>query len=133
MREAAGERDLGKLLAELRPRLDERALRLLQPACGGARRRRRPGSGGRGGGGRGADGGGGGQAPEGAGLSFTGRFARITLQVHSSLDAVGLTAAVAGRLAERRISANVVAGFSHDHLFVPWQPREEAVEVLSRS
>ena len=57
-------------------------------------------------------------------------WARITLAVHSSLDAVGLTAAVAGVLAERGISANMVAAFHHDHLFVPWSRRAEALAAL---
>ena len=61
-----------------------------------------------------------------------GDFARITLQVHSALDGVGLTAAVAGVLAEAGIACNVVAGFHHDHLFVPWERREEALELLQR-
>jgi hypothetical protein len=58
-------------------------------------------------------------------------FARITLMVHSALDGVGLTAAVAGALAERGIACNVVAGFHHDYLFVPWARREEAMEALA--
>lgn len=62
----------------------------------------------------------------------SGTFARITLMVHSALEGVGLTAAVAGALAARGIACNVVAGFHHDHLFVPWQRREEALEVLQR-
>lgn len=61
-----------------------------------------------------------------------GDFARITLTVHSALAGVGLTAAVAGALAERGIACNVVAGFHHDHLFVPWERRGEALEVLQR-
>lgn len=61
-----------------------------------------------------------------------GDFARITLMVHSALEAVGLTAAVSGALAEQGIACNVVAGFYHDHLFVPWQRREEALAVLQR-
>jgi uncharacterized protein len=60
-----------------------------------------------------------------------GGFARITLMVHSALDGVGLTAAVAGALAEQGIACNVVAGFHHDHLFVPWARREEALEALA--
>ncbi len=60
-----------------------------------------------------------------------GDFARITLMVHSALDGVGLTAAVASVLAERGIACNVVAGFHHDHLFVPWERREEALEALA--
>ena len=59
-----------------------------------------------------------------------GDFARITLTVHSALEGVGLTAAVAGALAERGIACNVVAGFHHDHLFVPRERAEEALEAL---
>lgn len=59
-----------------------------------------------------------------------GDFARITLMVHSALDGVGLTAAVASSLAEKGIACNVVAGFHHDHLFVPWERREAALAVL---
>ena len=58
-------------------------------------------------------------------------WARIMLAVHSGLDAVGLTARVAGALAERDISANVVAAFHHDHVFVPWDRRDEALETLA--
>ncbi len=60
------------------------------------------------------------------------RFAcrRITLAVHSDLEAVGLTAAVAAALAEAGIPANVVAGFHHDHVFVPADRADEALAVL---
>jgi hypothetical protein len=61
-----------------------------------------------------------------------GAFARITLTVHSALEGVGLTAAVATALAARGIACNVVAGFHHDHLFVPWERRGEALDVLNR-
>lgn len=57
-------------------------------------------------------------------------FARITLQVHSALDGVGLTAAVSTALAKAGIACNVIAGYYHDHLFVPWERREEAMEIL---
>lgn len=57
-------------------------------------------------------------------------WARITLQVHSSLAAVGLTARVAAALAERGIAANMIAGFHHDHVFVPWDRRGEALSAL---
>jgi hypothetical protein len=57
-------------------------------------------------------------------------FARITLMVHSALEGVGLTAAVSGALAQAGIACNVVAGYHHDHLFVPWDRRDEALAVL---
>ncbi|GMN03815.1 ACT domain-containing protein [Erythrobacter sp. MTPC3] len=59
-------------------------------------------------------------------------FARITLKVHSDLKGVGLTAAVSGALAQQGIACNVVAGFHHDHIFVPWERRLEALELLRR-
>jgi hypothetical protein len=56
----------------------------------------------------------------------------ITLRVHSDLEAVGLTAAVAEELARAGMSCNVVAGYHHDHLFVPHDRAAEAVAVLER-
>ena len=58
-------------------------------------------------------------------------MARITLNIHSSLEAVGLTAAVSQALASEAISANVVAGFYHDHIFVPQTSGERAVACLT--
>ena len=60
----------------------------------------------------------------------SGEWARISLGVHSSLDAVGLTAALSTRLADLGISANIIAGRFHDHLFVPWNRREQALDCL---
>ncbi len=60
------------------------------------------------------------------------KFACITLQVHSDLDAVGLTAAVATALATSGVACNIVAGLHHDHLFVPWDRREDALRVLKK-
>jgi uncharacterized protein len=57
-------------------------------------------------------------------------WARISLQLHSDLAAVGLTAAFAAALGTRGISANVVAGFHHDHIFVQWERRDAAMEAL---
>ena len=57
-------------------------------------------------------------------------MSKITLQVHSSLEAVGLTAAVAGALAEEGISANVIAAYYHDHIFVPKSSADRALAVL---
>ena len=44
---------------------------------------------------------------------------KITLQVNSDLEGVGLTAAVATALTKQNIPCNVVAGYHHDHIFVP--------------
>ncbi|MEE4201783.1 ACT domain-containing protein [Erythrobacter sp.] len=60
------------------------------------------------------------------------RFARITLRVHSDLEAVGLTPAVSTVLASSGIACNIVAGLYHDHLFVPWDRGEEALRLLKR-
>jgi len=58
------------------------------------------------------------------------RSRMITLDVHSSLDAVGFIAVVASRLADQGISTNPVSGYYHDHLFVPENRAEDAVKVL---
>ncbi|WP_298308369.1 ACT domain-containing protein [uncultured Erythrobacter sp.] len=57
-------------------------------------------------------------------------FARITLQVYSDLEGVGLTAAVSTALANVGIACNVIAAFHHDHIFVPWDRRQEAMDLL---
>ena len=67
---------------------------------------------------------------EALGLDAGAPMARISLGVHSALEAVGLTAAIAGALADAGVSANVVAGFYHDHIFVPWDDRAAAMVVL---
>jgi hypothetical protein len=66
-----------------------------------------------------------------AGIAHDGSWARISLTVHSSLEAVGLTAAVAAALTDRGISANVVAGLMHDHVFVQWDRRRDAMAALA--
>lgn len=65
------------------------------------------------------------------GLSYDFVGAWITLQIHSDLEAVGLTAAVSRALSEARISCNVLAGFHHDHLLVPVADAPRALEVLA--
>lgn len=65
-----------------------------------------------------------------AGLGYDYVAGWITLRVTSALDAVGLTAAVAGELARAGLSCNVVAGYHHDHVFVPHDRAAEAVRVL---
>lgn len=68
---------------------------------------------------------------EKAQLAYEGKFKQITLTVHSSLDAVGLTAAVATKLASYDISANVVAAYYHDHIFVQTERADEALLALN--
>ncbi|MBX3313868.1 MAG: ACT domain-containing protein [Actinobacteria bacterium] len=58
------------------------------------------------------------------------RAAWLTLAVHSSLAAVGLTAAVSTALADRGIACNVLAGFHHDHLLVPLDRADDAVAAI---
>ncbi len=70
------------------------------------------------------------EAAEKAQLAYEGTFRQITLTVHSSLDAVGLTAAVATKLASYGISANVVAAYYHDHIFVQSEKADEALSAL---
>ena len=65
-----------------------------------------------------------------AGIAHDGHWARISLTVHSSLAAVGLTAAIATALGREGISANVVAGYYHDHVFVQWDRRTASMVAL---
>ncbi len=62
--------------------------------------------------------------------TYNSVFSWITLNVHSALEAVGLTAAFAQALATHSISCNVVAGYYHDHIFVPKDRGVEALKVL---
>jgi len=65
-----------------------------------------------------------------AGLSFAFRSRMITLNIHSSLDAVGFLAAITARLAAAGMGVNPVSAFYHDHLFVPADRAAEAIEIL---
>ncbi len=64
------------------------------------------------------------------GLASGTPLRQITLDVHSSLEAVGLTAAVSAELARNGIAANVVAAYYHDHIFVPAADAERALRLL---
>ncbi|MFP5415306.1 MAG: ACT domain-containing protein [Actinomycetes bacterium] len=70
------------------------------------------------------------EVAERLGLAYEGVFGWITLQAHTSLEAVGITAAVSTALARVGVSCNVLAGFYHDHLLVPIAQVDEAIDVL---
>jgi hypothetical protein len=65
-----------------------------------------------------------------AGLTGTFRSRMITLNIHSSLEAVGFLAAITTRLAAAGMGVNPVSAFYHDHLFVPAERAEEAMGLL---
>nr|WP_199000297.1 ACT domain-containing protein [Flavobacterium sp. ASV13] len=64
-------------------------------------------------------------------LEYSVLMSWITLTVHSSLEAIGLTAAFSKALSEREISCNVVAAYYHDHIFVNKKDVHKAIEILN--
>ncbi|MHA2141434.1 MAG: ACT domain-containing protein [Candidatus Thorarchaeota archaeon] len=64
------------------------------------------------------------------GLEYLATWAMITLSIHSDLEAVGFIAKISNELAKDGISVNVVSAYFHDHLFVPFEDGQEALEVL---
>lgn len=70
------------------------------------------------------------QAASQAGLAGTFLCRMITLEIHSSLEAVGFLAAITARLADAGMPANPVSAYHHDHLFVPADREEEAMAIL---
>ena len=57
-------------------------------------------------------------------------WAMITLSIHSDLEAVGFLAAITTSLAIMDIPVNAVSAYNHDHIFVPYGRRDDAVECL---
>ena len=55
----------------------------------------------------------------------------ITLQIHSSLEAVGLTAVFSTELAKHNVSCNVISGYYHDHIFVAQNDTNKAIQILT--
>ena len=66
------------------------------------------------------------------GLTYEFPCRMITLNVHSSLDAVGFLARITEALAKENMGVNPVSGFYHDHLFVPDGKEQDALDVLRR-
>lgn len=64
------------------------------------------------------------------GIENESPYAKLTIDVHTSLELVGLTAVMATELAKYGISANVVAAFYHDHVFVQYELRQKATQLL---
>jgi hypothetical protein len=67
---------------------------------------------------------------EAAGLAPVFPSRRITLNIHSSLEAVGFLAALLPVLAAAGMGVNPVSAYFHDHLFVPAERADEALELL---
>lgn len=63
-------------------------------------------------------------------LEFKGTFKCISLNLISSLTSVGLTALISKALADNEISANIYAGYYHDHIFVPLEKANDAFKLL---
>jgi hypothetical protein len=69
---------------------------------------------------------------EAAGLDYEFPCRMITLNVHSSLEAVGFIAHIATQLAKHEMGVNPVSGYFHDHLFVPLGREQQALKVLAQ-
>ena len=67
---------------------------------------------------------------EAAGIEFAFPCKKITLQIHSSLEAVGLIATISEALEEEDVPANVVSAFYHDHIFVPVDKVDDAMKAI---
>ena len=69
---------------------------------------------------------------EASGLDFEFPCRMITLDIHSSLEAVGFIARIATELAKHDMGVNPVSGFFHDHLFVPYGREQDAMKILQQ-
>ena len=65
------------------------------------------------------------------GLHYSGLWSLISLGYQSALEMVGLTAHISSSLAMVDIPCNIVAGYYHDHIFVPKERAEEALQILT--
>ena len=69
---------------------------------------------------------------EAAALDYEFPCRMITLEIHSSLEAVGFLARITTELAKANMGVNPVSGFYHDHLFVPDGRQDDALRILQR-
>ena len=65
------------------------------------------------------------------GFSYETIYSWITLDIHTSLNAVGLTSVISAELAEQSITCNMVAAYYHDHIFVKQNEADAAMHALN--
>jgi len=63
-------------------------------------------------------------------LSYDPTFKRISLQVYSSLEAVGFLSRITEVLAAQGISVNVVSAYYHDYLYIKSDQADVAYNLL---
>lgn len=63
-------------------------------------------------------------------LHYDTSMSWITLDVVSSLEAIGLTSTISKKIADHKISCNIIAGYYHDHIFVPYSDHAKAIQLL---
>ena len=63
-------------------------------------------------------------------ISYEFIAAQITLNIYSSLDAIGLIASVSEGLRGNDISGNVIAIYYHDHIFENEKDKTKAINAL---
>jgi hypothetical protein len=71
-------------------------------------------------------------AADAAGIAASAPLRCLTMTVHSALEAVGMTAVMATALTAEGISANVVAAYYHDHIFVPSTDADRAMDAIRK-
>ena len=69
-------------------------------------------------------------AAERAGWPWSFAAAWLTVEVRTALEGIGLTAALASALTDAGIPCNVLAGYHHDHLLVPFDRADDAIAAL---
>lgn len=72
------------------------------------------------------------EAAEAHDISYTFPCRMITLDVHSSLEAVGFMAVITNELKDLKMGVNPVSGYFHDHCFIPDGREDEAMHALNK-